>query len=201
MDGFVGEIRAFPFPFVPQFWLLCDGKLYNARNSDFYKLYLVINTRFGGDNQDETFNVPDLQGRVPIGAGQIPGGDNYYLGRNGGETDVTLYTGQMPPHTHTAYGLVTTDTASAPLKEVSVPNSSCYPSNIYEVPPPTVKRQGNFYTPVPVPTALHTKTLSYFDGAGGSHSNMQPYLVTTWCICYEGAWPMQGEIPVNPYLK
>lgn len=204
MDGFIGEIRAFPFAFTPRQWLPCDGTTYNSEiTRDLVYLFHVIGKKFGGNPNDGTFSVPNLQGRVGIGAGQVHGGTNYNLGDTGGVIDITLQNNQMPPHTHTAYGLVTTATESAPLKEVSVPNSSCYLSNIYEVPPPTIKRQGNFYFPNLAAAILDSHTLSGFQGGGGPHSNMQSYLVMTWCICYDGAWPPrpgQTEKPVNPQL-
>lgn len=205
MDGFIGEIRAFSFSFVPQDWLLCDGRSYSgASGSDYFLLFNVIYTKFGGNYQASTFNVPDLQGRAGIGAGWLPGGNPYYLAQTGGYTDVALQSYQVPPHSHTAYGMVTTDIASAPLKEVSVPTSSCYPSNVYEVPPPTTKRMGLFYNPVLQSAALNSNTLSVFTGSNGLHNNMQPYLTTLYCICYRGYWPYrpdQSEKPADPHLK
>lgn len=205
MDAFIGEIRAFSFGFVPRGWLLCDGRSYSIDSgSDYFALFQVILLKFGGSTQTLTFNVPNLQGRVAVGAGSIPGGQSYFLAQTGGYTDVALQSYQVPPHSHTAYGMVTTNTASAPQKEVSVPNSSCYPSNIYEVPPPTVKRQGYLYNSTPVPLALNSNTISIFQGGNGLHNNMQPYLTTVYCICFDGEWPPrpgQPEKPVNPFLK
>ncbi|MET0393949.1 MAG: tail fiber protein [Chitinophagaceae bacterium] len=200
MDGFIGEIRAFSFPFVPRGWLLCDGRGYSySSNSDYFYLFNVIQAKYGINYQDGTFNVPNLQGRVAVGAGAIPGGGGYYLAQNGGYTDVALQIYEMPPHSHTAYGMVTSDTSSAPLKEVSKPDSSCYPSNVFEVPPYTTKRMGLAYNAALQPAAaLNSNTVSVFQGGNGLHNNMQPYLTMLYCICYDGQWPPRPGQPEKP---
>lgn len=45
-------------------------------------LFSLIGTIYGGDGRD-TFALPDLRGRTPIGAGQGPGLPTYKLGERG----------------------------------------------------------------------------------------------------------------------
>lgn len=64
-DPLVGEIRLFGGGFTPPGWLLCDGS--RLPISAHQNLFAVIGTAYGG-NGATFFQVPDLRGRVPIGA-------------------------------------------------------------------------------------------------------------------------------------
>jgi Microcystin-dependent protein len=63
MDEFItGQVVLFPFDFVPEGFMLCDGR---SLNVDSYRaLYSLINNRFGGDMQN--FNIPNLKGKEPV---------------------------------------------------------------------------------------------------------------------------------------
>jgi len=67
-----------------------------AQNS---ALFALLGTTYGGDGQT-TFALPDLRGRVPIGAGTGTDGITYALGQKAGSANVTLTQAQMPLHTH-----------------------------------------------------------------------------------------------------
>src|ERR1700746_2297849 len=95
---FVGEIRMFGGSFAPAGWAFCAGQLMPISENE--TLFNLIGTTYGGDGQ-ETFGIPDLQGRAPVHVG--PG---LTLGENGGTESVTLSTQQIPIHNH----LVTTNT-------------------------------------------------------------------------------------------
>jgi microcystin-dependent protein len=60
------------FPFAgssaPSGFVLCDGSAISR--STYAALYAIISTVFGAGNGSTTFNVPDLRGSAPIGAGQ-----------------------------------------------------------------------------------------------------------------------------------
>jgi microcystin-dependent protein len=74
---YVGEVRAFAFNFCPSGWLPADGR--NMAIAQNQTLFSLLGTSFGG-NGFSVFNLPDLRGRAPIGAGpsvtvgQIGGG-------------------------------------------------------------------------------------------------------------------------------
>ncbi len=52
---------------APTNWFLCDG---TAKNRTTYAtLFAVVSTTFGVGDGSTTFNLPDLRGRVPVGAG------------------------------------------------------------------------------------------------------------------------------------
>jgi microcystin-dependent protein len=48
-------------------WLLCDGTA--VSRTTYADLFALIGTTYGTGNGSTTFNLPDLRGRVPIGAG------------------------------------------------------------------------------------------------------------------------------------
>lgn len=76
-DPYYGEIRMFAGTFAPEGWALCDGRLMNLRTH--VALFSILGTTYGGDGVNN-YALPDLRGRMPIGAGQGPGLPNYELG-------------------------------------------------------------------------------------------------------------------------
>ena len=102
-NPYIGEIRMFGGSFAPAGWAFCNGQLMPISEND--ALFTLIGTTYGGDGQ-ETFGIPDLQGRIPIHAGQGPGiSQTYQLGETGGVESVTLTTNQIPIHTHALHRL------------------------------------------------------------------------------------------------
>jgi microcystin-dependent protein len=66
MDPFLGEIRLFPYNFVPSGWAACDGSVLPISQNT--ALFSLLGTMYGGDGQSN-FALPDLRGRVPFPAG------------------------------------------------------------------------------------------------------------------------------------
>ena len=95
-EPYVGEIRMFAGNSPPAGWMLCQGQTLPISENDV--LFQLIGTTYGGDGQ-ETFNLPDLQSRVPIHMGTGSDGINYQIGESGGVETVTLTTNQIPNHT------------------------------------------------------------------------------------------------------
>ena len=93
---YVGEIRMFAGNFAPAGWAFCNGAQLAISENDV--LFQLIGTTYGGDGQN-TFNLPDLQSRVPVHMG-TGGGSSYIIGQTGGEEQVTLTTAQIPVHSH-----------------------------------------------------------------------------------------------------
>lgn len=86
--GFVGQITAFAGNFAPNGTIPCDGRLLAV--ADYDALFAVIGSTYGGDGVD-TFAVPDLRGRVPIGAG-----NGIAVGQVLGAETVALTTNNLP---------------------------------------------------------------------------------------------------------
>jgi microcystin-dependent protein len=98
-DPFIGEIRLVAFPFAPEGCALCDGRLLPVQQHT--ALYALLGTVFGGDGLN-TFGLPDLRGRSPIGSGQGANLGNIAFGEYLGAEDLTLLQRHLPAHTHDA---------------------------------------------------------------------------------------------------
>ena len=98
-EPFIGQIYLVPYNFAPRGFAFCFGQILPiAQNT---ALFSLLGTTFGGNGQT-TFALPDLRGRVPVGAGQGPGLSNIDLGEVGGQEAVSLTQSQMPAHGHLA---------------------------------------------------------------------------------------------------
>ncbi len=97
-DPYVGQIELFGFGFAPRGWAFCNGQLLSiADNSTLFEL---IGTIYGGDGQN-TFALPNLNGRVALGVGAGPGLSTVVLGETGGTETATLVAANVPAHSHT----------------------------------------------------------------------------------------------------
>src|ERR1700693_6144838 len=96
-NPFLGQITVYPYTFPPNGWLDCAGQLLPI--SQFTALFSLLGTQYGG-NGTTNFALPDLQGRIPVGQGQLPGGSDYVMGEESGVENVTLLTTDMPSHSH-----------------------------------------------------------------------------------------------------
>src|SRR4051812_21930814 len=94
---YIGEIRMIGFNFPPVGWMLCQGQTLPISEND--ALFTLIGTTYGGDGQ-ETFNLPNLQSRVPIHQGTGKSGTTYQMGEMGGVETVTLNAQSTPTHNH-----------------------------------------------------------------------------------------------------
>jgi len=94
--AFLGQVATFAGNFAPGGWMAANGQLLSiAQNT---ALFTILGTTYGGDGVN-TFALPDLQGRLSVGAsGNIP------LGTTFGEQSTTLTTAQMAAHDHTVPG-------------------------------------------------------------------------------------------------
>jgi microcystin-dependent protein len=178
-EFFLGQIQPFAFNFAPSGWALCNGQLLSINQNQ--ALFSLLGTTYGGNGQT-TFALPNLQSRVPIHPGQGPGLPAYSLGEEAGSETVTLIANEMPAHTHLFAGTTAAATTKRPstgaaLAKSTLPNSTS-PGNA-------------FYGTAQSLTALQPGTIGL---AGGSqpHSNMQPYLVISWCICIVGVFPARN---------
>jgi microcystin-dependent protein len=108
----VGSITMFAGDIAPQGWYICDGS--QKLITDNKALFAVIGNIYGG-NGTYTFNLPNLQGRVPMGYsanGTVsgkPGGESItgsnVLGNINGKVMHTLTVNEMPEHTHSINNL------------------------------------------------------------------------------------------------
>ena len=173
---YVGQIMMFGGSFAPLNYALCNGQ--TMAISQYETLYTLIGTTYGGDGTS-TFNLPDLQGRIPVHVGQGLGLSNYVIGQKGGTEQVTITNQTLPSHTHTLYASTANATATTVANNV----------------PATVSTNLNFYvTPGNPAPAYHPLATSACTTIGGSqpHSNLMPSQCITFCIALYGIFPSQS---------
>jgi microcystin-dependent protein len=170
-DPFIGEIRMFGGSFAPAGWAFCNGQLMPISEND--ALFVLLGTTYGGDGQ-ETFGLPDLQGRIPIHFGQGPGiSQTYQMGEKAGVESVTLSVNQLPNHTHILIG--TSDIATDPgPKDDTLGTSSLL--KVYVGIAPDATMAANAIAPV---------------GGSQPHDNMMPFLAVSFIISLFGIFPSQ----------
>ena len=167
MEPFIGEVRLVPFNFAPKGWALCEGQLLPINQNQ--ALFALLGTTYGGDGRT-TFALPDLRGRVPVGAGQLPAGSSYDLGATGGQETVALKTRQLPSHGHAVHASGAAGTTKNP--------ETAYPAG------------GGAYAAqrdVRMKAAMIGRT-----GGGEAHENRQPYLCLNYVIALQGIFPSRN---------
>src|ERR1700722_15526118 len=93
---YLSEIRIMAFNFAPKGWAMCNGQTLPINQNQ--AIFALLGTTYGGNGQT-TFQLPNLQGRVPVHQGS-GGGNNVVLGQSAGETAHTLTVQEMPSHSH-----------------------------------------------------------------------------------------------------
>ncbi|GAB3843858.1 tail fiber protein [Hymenobacter terrigena] len=175
-DPFIGEIQVTSFNFAPRGWAMCSGQTLAINQNQ--ALFSLLGTTYGG-NGTTTFNLPNLNGRVPVGAGQLAGGSAYTLGQVGGVESVGLNTNQIPAHIHPVTGTMQT-------AELGDPNTP----------------KGNFlaadanaqYGAGPANATMGSAAQGTSGNAGGSqpHENRQPVLGLNYVIALQGIYPSRS---------
>ncbi|HSN21531.1 MAG TPA: IPTL-CTERM sorting domain-containing protein [Usitatibacter sp.] len=94
--AFIGQVATFAGNFAPDGWLPADGRLLLI--VDYPALFSVIGTQFGGDGVT-TFALPDLRGRVSVGADAT-----HPVGTVFGEESTTVTTSTLATHDHSIPG-------------------------------------------------------------------------------------------------
>ena len=164
-NPFIGEIRMFAGSFAPAGWALCNGQPMPISENE--ALFTLIGTTYGGDGQ-ETFNLPNLQSRVPmhIGSGVV-------LGETSGVESVTLTVTQTPTHSHPLLGSTALGSSTTPQNAV-LAQDNIAGADLYIEDSPTANMAATAIVPV---------------GGSQPHDNMQPYLVINFIISLFGVFP------------
>ncbi|WP_417783505.1 phage tail protein [Terasakiella pusilla] len=172
-DQFIGEIALFGFNYAPRQWATCDGQVISVRQNP--ALAALLRGAYGSNQ--ETFNLPDLRGRVPLGHGNFDGpfsSYEYWVGNAGGAAEVTLSSDQLPPHRHAfKVSTATADKSANNGNRLLGANSN---------------EGTNTYTYATKTTPLNGAAISQ-TGQGTPHNNVQPYQSVLFCIALEGLWP------------
>jgi microcystin-dependent protein len=167
---YVGEIRMFAGNFAPAGWMFCSGQQLPISENE--TLFQLIGTTYGGDGES-TFNLPNLQSRVPIHMGNGPDGVNYPLAQAAGVESVTLTTQQIPIHNHAFIASLNPAAGNSPVGNLLGEQGTI---NLFLVDTPNTPMNAQSAQP-----------------AGGSqpHENCQPFLCINFIISLFGVFPQQ----------
>ena len=166
--------------FAPSGWMTCQGQLVAIENAE--TLFNLIGTTYGGDGQ-ETFALPDLQGRVAVHQGEGSGLSNYVIGQAAGAENVTLSLAQIPVHNHNAL----TVSGGAGGNSSKVTNTTYFADQAATVP-----GGGSVFVYAP-PGTQEAMASSIVGSTGGNqpHNNIQPVMAVTYIISLFGIFPSQ----------
>lgn len=156
-----GEIRGWAGAAAPTGWALCDGAA--VSRTTYAALFALINTVYGPGDGVNTFNLPNLKGRVPVG-GDAAQPDFNALGKTGGETTHLLTTAETPSHVHAVR--LRGDGAIVPFNVQLGAAGNTFGFDATGGNGGQAPDSGN----------------SGAAGGGGAHNNLQPYIVINYII-------------------
>ncbi|MBN9300012.1 MAG: phage tail protein [Filimonas sp.] len=204
MEGTMAEIRCFAANFAPRTWTLCWGQTIGISQNQ--ALFSLLGTTYGG-NGVQTFCLPDLRGRIPVGTGQsTTGAGTYTLGQKGGEETHTIITTEMPMHNHNV-----TVTAGSGAANASATLSATNSAGTLYTPGGNVlgadDGNGNItiYAGSGAVAAMASTSITLsnlvaptlgvtLNPTGGTlpHSNIQPVMGMNYIICMQGVFPSRN---------
>jgi len=198
MDVFVGTIMAWAPNFAPYQWAYCQGQTLAVSTNQV--LFALIGTTYGG-NGTTNFQLPNLAGRVAIGAGTGIGLSPYVLGQVGGAQSINLSLAQLPTHTHVAsvtgisLSSITIQASNADATDhapSSTANSIAAPYDVNNVNPIAGFNNSAPNTPLNVAASATVGGGSVTVATAGSSqpvSLLQPYLAINYIIALQGIYP------------
>lgn len=211
-EPYIGSICYMATDFCPYGYLEARGQLVTIQENQ--ALFALIGNVWGGSYQQGNFALPNLSGRVPVGAGQGTGLTNVTRGQVFGAETVTLTSGNVAPHTHPATlstsgggmtgtvsvaipvvtGAATTNSpnnttslaTTSPSFDLSSLGGADSPAKIYSnaVPNSTLK-------PFPVPfIASNLSGVTISPNTGGTPFAVRnPAVGLTACVAVQGIYP------------
>lgn len=203
-----GTIKPWPSNVYPPGWIELNGT--PVSRALYPNLFGIYGTTYGAGDGSTTFGIPNLKGRVPVGAGTytdpVSGSVTRILGTsNGAEKHLLLSTeSALFRHSHVISGVSTTDNghqhygvnnslSPAYLDPYSSPNQNSplamHYSNFADWWAYSIRghesaadRGASSSSSTHAHPVGGSLTSSTAADAGYAHNNMQPYLVQRWIV-------------------
>ena len=174
-------------------WKICNGDAISR--STYSALFAIIGTTYGVGDGSSTFNIPDLQSKVPVGKS-----GSYALGSTGGNASYTP-SGTISAFTPAGSVSVSGTVGGTSITQAQLPNITLQTNELVKIEQAPANRgsssgAGAVYAQANIPLggsgATHTHTWSgssSFSGnevtptfTGASGSNLQPYVSLNYII-------------------
>lgn len=172
-----GTVIEFAGNSVPTGYLSCNGGA--VSRTTFSDLFAAIGVTWGVGDGSTTFNVPNDQGTMAVGAGNGPGLSSRTLGQTGGEENHLLVSGEMPSHTHTdtGHGHSVVDPGHVHAGTFMLPGTNGLSGS------GSVGNSTGGVSSATTGLTVNTGTANLANtGGGGNHNNMPPFIVYKKCI-------------------
>lgn len=195
LTSYIGTVFPTAATYCPQKTAEANGQLLDINS--FQALYSVVGTAYGGDGYTN-FGLPDLRGRVVVGAGTGPGLSPTPRGLKNGQQFVTLTTNNLPAHTHTSNF---DEPITGAFRVSTAPGTKQTPDNYDWI---ASKGIGTFLQQSYIPAADKGTTVRVSGGTDqstfgtvtvqstGSGAQMginTPTIVIRYCVVTEGLYP------------
>jgi microcystin-dependent protein len=171
---------------IPSGYLACDGSV--VSQTQYAALYAAISSLWntGGEGAGN-FRLPDLRGRMLLGAGQGAGLTNRLVAQTGGAEGQTLTVGQMPAHAHTITDPQHGHTISDPKHTHTTPSTSLQAlgggGQVADyLASSATKTIGASATGITINASPTGISVNNTGGGGGAVSVMSPFGVIQWMI-------------------
>jgi microcystin-dependent protein len=197
-EFYLGQIIQGGWNFAPSGTALCNGQTLAIQQ--YTALFALLGTTFGG-NGTTTFQLPNLQGRVPIHWGQGQGLSNYNIGQSAGSETETLLQTNMPAHNHTATFTSNNSSLNAsgatPRASLQVPVAGSPLGHSFDVAQtgstPAIYCPSGTATSVALGGLNVAGTVSLgLTGGSQPFQILQPYLAITFVIALVGIFPSRN---------
>jgi len=181
MEEYTGIVKLFAGTFAPRGWAFCHGQLLSTHS--YGGLFSLIQNIYGGDGIDN-FALPDLRGRMAIGAGAGGTLTPYTEGITGGDETIQLDKTNLPAHKHAVH--LHANTANAAYSKPLVTSIIAAPGR-----PEGRAFENTFgYTDILPDVQLSDASLTMDEtGEGKAFKIMQPYMALNYIICLDGIHP------------
>lgn len=165
-EPFLSQISIFAFNFPPKGWAFANGQTLPINQNQ--ALFALMGTTYGGDGRT-TFQLPNLQGRIPVhmGAGNT-------IGEVNGTETVTVTTAEMPAHSHAA-------NCSKSAAGLASASGAVWAAD----------GDGNLPYSTAGGSSMAGGTIG-FTGGGQAHNNLAPFSVLNFCVALAGIFPSRN---------
>ena len=163
----IGTIKMYGGTTAPDGYMFANGQAISR--TTYSDLFAIYGTTFGAGDGSTTFNLPNLNGRTPVGL-NASDSDFNTIGKTGGEKTHTLTQNELAAHRHGFQG----------------------GAALFTQPDQGVKGLGSGNLWIEGVGAIPTTSTD--GGANQPHNNMQPYMVLNYIIKVIQYTPVQGVI-------